>query len=176
MLQPNPGSRDVSATGTGKVNTSEQNLSGIGGGSIFTIDNITFGLEVCLDHYKRRLADYTPQKGEPLPQIQLIPSEGANIVKNSIAVEAGGIIFNVDGAYGSQGKANKPTYLLDTWRRSTVIKYSGASQQNPVDEVSSVKNSLVGTNWFTTSHGTYMNHHGYLRAYKAVDIGPSRVA
>ncbi len=37
---------------------SEINRSGMGGGSVFTIDEITYGLEVCLDHAKNRLSRF----------------------------------------------------------------------------------------------------------------------
>jgi hypothetical protein len=59
------------------------------GGSIFTIDGIKFGLEICLDHLKFRLPANSGV------QIQLIPSAGAFI--NSFACVNGGVAFNVDG-------------------------------------------------------------------------------
>lgn len=64
------------------------------GGCIFTMDGITFGLEVCRDHYLRRLAS-SKEKGRAL--IQLVPSAGMSIEAESAACAPGGIIFNVDG-------------------------------------------------------------------------------
>lgn len=59
------------------------------GGSIFTIEGITFGLEVCLDHDEERLSD------QGVIQVQLIPSCGMNIARP----QPNRIIFNVDGGY-----------------------------------------------------------------------------
>jgi hypothetical protein len=59
------------------------------GGSIFTIDGIKFGLEICLDHLNQRLA---PSAGV---QIQLVPSAGASL--KQFACVPNGIAFNVDG-------------------------------------------------------------------------------
>jgi len=78
---------------------SEVNKTGIGGGSVFTIDDITFGLEVCLDHAQERLKGYygggKAAKGEPMVQVQLIPSCGMSIQDRCCAVT--GLVFNVDG-------------------------------------------------------------------------------
>jgi hypothetical protein len=59
------------------------------GGSLFSIDEIKFGLEICVDHSNHRL---------PLDagvQIQLVPSAGAHIAH--FTCRPGGIAFNVDG-------------------------------------------------------------------------------
>jgi hypothetical protein len=62
-------------------------------GCIFDIDGITFGLEVCLDHYDKRLVNAKNDKSAI--RIQLIPSWGAEIVKSNSINK--GIVFNVDG-------------------------------------------------------------------------------
>lgn len=69
------------------------------GGSVFHMDGINFGLEVCLDHLQGRLAaDATRGR----IQIQLIPSAGAYINPASVACVTGGILFNVDGGGGAE--------------------------------------------------------------------------
>ena len=93
----------------GGVRITETNRSGLGGGSIFTMDGITFGLEVCLDHLAQKLFGYfngLPLKnppvaraavaGEPRIEVQLIPSCGMKIEGPSRCTVANGIIFNVD--------------------------------------------------------------------------------
>jgi hypothetical protein len=80
---PAPGSRDVG--GSASKFTDERM-----GGSIFTIDGIKFGLEICLDHLYSRIS---PSAGI---QIQLVPSAGAFL--QQFACVPGGIAFNVDGA------------------------------------------------------------------------------
>lgn len=59
---PTEGSTDRLARSPQKsgdiVNTrtiSEQSITGLGGGTVFTMDGITFGIEVCLDHGSERL-------------------------------------------------------------------------------------------------------------------------
>lgn len=69
-------------------------VSEIVGGSIFTMQGITFGLEVCRDHYLKRLA-HSSEHGKCL--IQLIPSCGMDIEQDSISCVRDGLVFNVDG-------------------------------------------------------------------------------
>ncbi|EFO30100.1 conserved hypothetical protein [Roseibium sp. TrichSKD4] len=76
---------------------------GFNGGSIFHIDNITFGLEICLDHAERRLVRAFPQKGQLYVQIQLIPSGGMSIVSSAVAASPNGLVFSVDGLGASGG-------------------------------------------------------------------------
>ncbi|HUI43921.1 MAG TPA: hypothetical protein VL523_18315 [Terriglobia bacterium] len=64
------------------------------GGTIFTMDGILFGLEVCRDHLIGRLA-HSHESGKV--QIQLVPSCGASIETASISCINGGIVFNCDG-------------------------------------------------------------------------------
>lgn len=81
------------------------------GGSIFTLDGVTFGCEVCLDHgataAQKGLGRLANASGI---QIQLIPSCGMRI-KHFETVE-NGVVFNVDGklphvqAVGDLGKGD----------------------------------------------------------------------
>lgn len=67
------------------------------GGSIFTVDGITFGLEVCLDHAATRASSDTGRLDHAANvQVQLIPSAGMSI--GSVSTVKGGIVFNVDGS------------------------------------------------------------------------------
>lgn len=91
---PAPGSRDV----FGDPSKFQDERMG---GSIFTIDGIRFGLEICLDHINHRL-----QPGSGI-QIQLVPSAGADIGDQAkLACVDGGIVFNVDGG-GAAGKCDE---------------------------------------------------------------------
>ena len=80
---------------------SEVNKSGLGGGMVFTMDGITFGVEVCLDHGQARLKNYydpsvggAPPASEPNVQIHLIPSCGVSIENPCVVTD--GLVFNVD--------------------------------------------------------------------------------
>jgi hypothetical protein len=99
---PTAGSRDVLHDG-GKVNESEINKSGEGGGSVFTMDGIAFGLEICLDHAQQRLYGFytnSAKVGDPLPQVYLIPSWGMTIGGGPTYALPETPIFNVDGGGG----------------------------------------------------------------------------
>jgi hypothetical protein len=77
---PTAGSRDLLG-GTANQG-SEVNKLGIGGGGVFMVDGITFGLEVCRDHYLNRLANFykdtsgAATSGDPRVQVALIPFLG----------------------------------------------------------------------------------------------------
>ncbi len=60
------------------------------GGSVFMIDDIRFGLEVCLDHVFFRL-----KNNDYRIQVQLIPSCGMDI---KYVAGIGTVVFNVDGS------------------------------------------------------------------------------
>jgi hypothetical protein len=64
------------------------------------IKDITFGLEVCLDHAMQKLAK---SKDLPTIDIQLVPSCGMSIVGGSTIARVGGYIFNCDGLLSKPG-------------------------------------------------------------------------
>lgn len=105
---PNPqgaGKRWHSRDGSSHTVGSEINVSGEGGSSVITIDDIVFGIEVCLDHGINRLGKFyhnAAQSRDPRVQVHLIPSWGM-----SIGLDEGepctvdeGLVFNVDGLRG----------------------------------------------------------------------------
>ncbi|HUA65578.1 MAG TPA: hypothetical protein VME24_07005 [Alphaproteobacteria bacterium] len=67
------------------------------GGSVFSMDGITFGLEICLDHAAKPGSGRAGRlENAANIQIQLIPSAGMQIGK--LRTIQGGVVFNVDGA------------------------------------------------------------------------------
>ncbi|WP_164020638.1 hypothetical protein [Pyxidicoccus trucidator] len=99
LALPTSGSRDTLGA---KPNLgSEVSKSGLGGGSVVTIDDITFGIEVCLDHNKSKLNDFYTNRavsGEPKVQVHLIPSWGSSIGGGVVcAPNPTGPVLNVDG-------------------------------------------------------------------------------
>lgn len=90
-IMPQGGRRDPDDPLTNRMKAQSE----LTGGVIFTMDGILFGLEVCRDHYLKRLA-HSQENGRVL--IQLIPSAGMDIEAESIACVPDGLIFNVDGA------------------------------------------------------------------------------
>lgn len=122
-LYPTPGSTDMLGAnpnvqgqtrvdakgGVGTGTASEITTSGLGGGSVFTMHDIAFGLEVCLDHGSKRLKKYYSGKaksGEPKVQVQLIPSCGMSIDVAGCCCVADGLVFNVDAGHHAAKKNN----------------------------------------------------------------------
>jgi hypothetical protein len=67
------------------------------GGCIFTIDGVTFGLEVCLDHAATTDSASSGRLEHAANiQVQLIPSAGMSI--KELRTVPDGIVFNVDGS------------------------------------------------------------------------------
>jgi len=99
---------------------SEINKSGIGGGVVFSMDDVTFGLEVCLDHGKSRLSKFygaagNKTAGDPKIQVHLIPAWGSSIGDGEIcAPSPAGPVFNVDGSpVISVARINDGTWSCD---------------------------------------------------------------
>jgi hypothetical protein len=67
---------------------------------MFSVDDIQFGVEVCLDHAMRRLWRSHPGPGQNRVQIQLIPSAGMSIKSESVVAMPDGYVFNCDGGGG----------------------------------------------------------------------------
>ena len=69
------------------------------GAAVFKLDNITYAIEICVDHMVYRL------KNNPLlnnyAQVQLIPGCGVVAIEDAIAVKPGGYAFYCDGLWRS---------------------------------------------------------------------------
>lgn len=119
---------------------SEINKSGEGGGSVITVDGITFGVEVCLDHAKNKLSKFYNGKaasGDPKVQVQLIPSWGMSIGGGDICTVDRGLIFNVDGARCDSMLRLKDgtTYSCDTHGSRTGTSAVKCGEFGPVKEM-----------------------------------------
>ena len=100
---------------------SEVYETGIGGGCVFTMDGITFGLEVCLDHGKHRLFKQCANSalhGEPKVQMQLIRSCGMKIDKPFCVPT--GLPFAVDVAHHAAQKNGRGTNINERGPHLTV--------------------------------------------------------
>lgn len=68
---------------------------------VFSEAGLEIGLEVCLDHIRRRLT----RVGAKV-DLQIIPSCGVEVTANAIAARSGGYVFNCDGDYNLQAARN----------------------------------------------------------------------
>jgi len=186
---PTAGSRDVGGAepnvpGKGSTWTdkdgikhtvgSEINKSGIGGGSVFTIDDITFGLEVCLDHGKDKLYDFydgNAESGDPMVQIHLIPSWGMKIGEGEVCCVDDGLIFNVDGSRcDSVARLNDGKWSCDDHK--DVVEDSGGNC--PVDVYKAPCHGYQGTRPFDcpecTIKATLQPPHALTQIGTALDV------
>ena len=67
--------------------------------SCFNCGNLKVGVEICLDHSRKRLFKYLCDAKITELDIQIIPSCGMQLKKDSIAAFNGGFLFNCDGEY-----------------------------------------------------------------------------
>ncbi|MFI3306741.1 MAG: hypothetical protein R3Y68_09590 [Rikenellaceae bacterium] len=68
--------------------------------SCFECGNLKIGVEICLDHSRKRLLDYLCKEKISQLNLQIVPSCGMNLRKDSIAVSYDtGLLFNCDGEY-----------------------------------------------------------------------------
>ena len=83
-----------SETGAGKEPQGDIKYSGLG---ILDEYDLTFGLEVYLDHARKRLGRSPAGKDEAFVQIQLIPSAGMSIKDEAVVAVKDGVVMNCDG-------------------------------------------------------------------------------
>ena len=96
-LLPTHGSTDTLGMDATDANDNEATDHGLGGGSVFTMNDIRFGVEVCLDHAEQRLLGYHNDTASPTErrvQVQLIPSCGMEIDPDACVPNS--VVFNVD--------------------------------------------------------------------------------
>ena len=67
--------------------------------STFNCGGLNIGIEICLDHKRKRLLGYLADKKINQLDIQIVISCGMQLSKDSIATREGGILFNCDGEY-----------------------------------------------------------------------------
>lgn len=70
------------------------NYDGLG---MFQANELTFGLEICLDHLSGRLNASPAMTNQPMVQVQLVPACGATLQQNAIVAQSDGYAFNVNG-------------------------------------------------------------------------------
>lgn len=95
--------------------------------SIFTYQGIRFGVEICLDHGRGRLAHSHKRWNDGLVDVQLVISCGMDIRPGSVVAEKGGIVFNCDGEYVLDGRAENGEHCHTMMQ----IVEQPVSQDNP---------------------------------------------
>lgn len=102
-------------------------------GSVFTLGDLTFGVEVCADHAAGRL--YNARK-LPTIDIHLVPSCGAHIIEKFVVAKTGGYAFGCDGASTFDGKPGSSSELLRVGTgRITPFKVPVDARDTRVDEI-----------------------------------------
>lgn len=175
-VRPTQGSTDVLGQEQNPQNTnSEVNKSGLGGGSILTIDDVDFGIEVCLDHSENRLFNYYDQrlakKGEPKIQVHLIPSCGMTI--SNYCTVADGYAFNVDAANCEAHQSNGVGKIADVALKSmSAIANTGGVTISDYFKDDKVFNPAFNAN-VAAAPLTIQSGKGHVVIYEVVDL-PAR--
>lgn len=99
------------------------------GGGIFDYENVTFGVEICLDHAAARLKQSPPSPGDWKVQVQLIPSAGMRIKPESVVATRSGFAFNVDGG-GPHAKLSKVESAHRSNADATLSEVARAEEHN----------------------------------------------
>lgn len=73
--------------------------------SIFTYHGIRFGVEICLDHGRGRLTQAHKRWSDELVDVQMVISCGMDIRPGSVIAGKDGIVFNCDGEYVLEDRA-----------------------------------------------------------------------
>lgn len=68
-------------------------------GAIFYYGGIWFGIDICLDHSRQRLADELKIKSNRFVDVQIITSCGMEIKEKAVTAKEGNWVFNCDGEY-----------------------------------------------------------------------------
>jgi hypothetical protein len=124
------------------------------GGCIFTIDGITIGVEVCLDHAATSASGSSGRLSHAGNiQLQLIPSAGMTI--NSLSTIPGGVVFNVDGltphveAIGGTSAFRVQSTRYDGWTFSPTDRAAADWSGTDMDKLNKVQALGRGT-WANT--------------------------
>lgn len=102
-----------------------------------TLTSTDMPTQICLDHSRKRLLSYVSGgKIRPL-DIQIVPSCGMQLRKDSIATKEGGVLFNCDGEYTLEGDAQNADYSHSELKRAGFIASCGPrlSEQLPIQEI-----------------------------------------
>jgi len=138
----------------------EMSKTGLGGQSVFMIDGITFGIEVCVDHITGRLRDshYPPASKLPWVQVHLIPACAINVDPARVACMQNGYIFCVDG-----------DNLAVHCKRKTGMGNTPADFAN-INVADVVNISLKGCSWLTVTHKKYFSGYGQVAIFQEQNL------
>ncbi len=122
-------------TGPGKEQSKPE-----GGDGVFEIDGVTIGVEICLDHWKKRLRESPQASGQKKIQLQIVPSAGMSVeAKGSVAMK-GGYVFNCDGLNTKSGKKGSRSH---TELRKVKTMYNGGTNAVLFDHAKSDASTAI---------------------------------
>ncbi len=153
--------------GTGK----EKQKHNYGGESLFEMDGITFGLEVCLDHGSQRLRHSPVARGENRVQIQLVPSAGMSVEAASVVTVAKGLVFNCDGL-NDKGHANATDDAHTELKRVTSA-CSGTDTNAVLQDVAPTQRVALNAANFAAMNAYYVSGPGQLHYYPSEPLPPA---
>ncbi len=106
VILPTTGSKDIGSLGKNPLENEEQSdKMGFGGGSVFTMDGVRFGLEICADHAGARLGTWLDEvKSASAVHVHLITGAGIGIIPGNVICDEEGLVFLVNGTSGTDAE------------------------------------------------------------------------
>lgn len=118
--------------------------------STINCGGLNIGIEICLDHKRKRLLKYLgDNKIKPL-DIQIVISCGMQLMKDSAATREGAILFNCDGEYMIDGDAQNGDFCHSQLKKFSFDSSCGPrlSANIPAKYTEKVNDSAVHKNLF----------------------------
>jgi hypothetical protein len=145
----------------------ERQIVAYDGAGIFSMVGLTWAVEICLDHLDGRLQRSPQFPGEPLIQVELIPSCGADITLDNVTAMPGGYVLNVDGMeHTAHADLRQVAMPLDSMTPIQPISYQGLN----CDTVTLPDTTPPVT---VQVSDLYANGPGHIVVYGAVPVPPA---
>lgn len=107
--------------------------------SVFNCGNVNIGVEICLDHSRKRLLGYVSNKIISPVDVQIVISCGMQLKKDSAATVQGGVLFNCDGEYVLTGDAQNGDHCHSQLKTYSFSASCGPQLSNHIPAVDVVK-------------------------------------
>ena len=135
--------------------------------AIFYYGGIWFGIDICLDHSRQRLADELKRNTSHFVDVQIITSCGMEIKEKAVTAKQGNWVFNCDGEY----VLDKPGKGVNGSKCHTSLRK--VTQQLTVDNIGNVTQVAALSNaeetvfakTYTTSAEFYPTGVGHVHIY-----------
>ena len=134
--------------------------------SIFKVRNVRIGVELCLDHSRKRLFNHLQAHDKDYVDLHLVPSCGMSVRPGAVIAATGGHVFNCDGEYTINGGAINGEHSHTTLQQ--VQKCIDPKGENPEAKLYPAERCKVMELKCSTDLYPYADYH--LHIYNPVDV------